>query len=105
MFNQSSLECVVLSDRYRTSRDRCTKPRPEIEEDFAQVAAVLKSIPGRFPNVRYIDPMNVFCNATVCSPFKDDTVFYEDSHHLSPAGVDRLYDFYEKDFLWLAGKG
>jgi peptidoglycan/LPS O-acetylase OafA/YrhL len=104
IFNQSSLECVVLSDRYRTSRDRCTKPRHEIEEDFAQVAAVLKSIPSRFPNVRYIDPMNVFCNATVCSPFKDDVVFYDDSHHLSPAGADRLYDFYEKDFLWLAGK-
>jgi peptidoglycan/LPS O-acetylase OafA/YrhL len=104
-FFQSSLECVVLSDRYGSNRDRCVRPRNEIEASSTAIADVLKSMPAKFSNVRYIDPMNVFCDQTICRPFKNDEVFYVDSHHLSPAGADRLYDYFESDFLWLAGKG
>jgi len=104
-FFQSSMECVVLSDRYRSNRDRCLRSRSEIEASNAAIADVLKSMPAKFPNVRYIDPVNVFCDQTVCRPFKNDEIFYVDSHHLSPAGADRLYDYFESDFLWLAGKG
>jgi peptidoglycan/LPS O-acetylase OafA/YrhL len=104
MFAKSSLECVVLSDRYGWGRDRCVKPRGEVEATNAAIVGVLKAMPVKFPNVRYIDPIDVFCDRTICRPFSDNVVFYSDSHHLSPAGADRLYDSFASDFLWLAGK-
>ncbi len=103
-FHKPGLECVVLSDRYDGNRDRCVRPRGEIEAANSAMAGVLKSMPQKFPNLRYIDPMDVFCDRTTCRPFSNDTVLYSDEHHLLPSGVDRLYDAFERDFLWLAGK-
>jgi len=103
MFARSSLECVVLSDRYGISRDRCAKPRADVEAQNAAIIDVLKAMTVRFPNVRYIDPIDVFCDPDSCRPYSGDTVFYLDSHHLSPAGVDALYDSFAGDFAWLIG--
>jgi hypothetical protein len=104
VFDSPSLECVVLSDRYHANRDRCVEPRSKFEADSAPVDAVLKSMPGKFPNVRTINPIDVFCDRTTCRPFNGDEVLYLDTHHLSPAGADRLFDAFKSDFLWLAGK-
>jgi peptidoglycan/LPS O-acetylase OafA/YrhL len=104
MFTKAGLACVALSDRYSRDRDGCVRPRDQIEPLFALQTSVLKTMPGKFPNVRYIDPMNVFCDQTVCRPFKGNEVLYNDSHHLSPAGADELFDAFESDFAWLAGK-
>ncbi|HEY6255738.1 MAG TPA: acyltransferase family protein [Xanthobacteraceae bacterium] len=102
-FLKSSLECVVLSDRFGRNRDRCVRPRSDVEVGRAALVAPLKTMPGRFQNVRYIDPIDVFCDQTTCRPFKDDDVFYEDTHHVLPGGADRIYDAFEGDFRWLAG--
>jgi hypothetical protein len=104
IFPQSSLECVVLSDRYQSSRDRCVAPRREFETSNSAIVNVLKSMTVEFPNVRYIDPIDVFCDQSTCRPFKDDEVLYVDTHHLSPAGADRLFDSFKDVFLWLAHK-
>ena len=104
VFDSPSLACVVLSDRYRANRDRCIEPRSTFEADTTAVEAVLKSMPGKFPNVRTIDPTDVFCDRTTCRPFDGDEVLYLDTHHLSPAGADRLFDAFKGDFLWLASK-
>ncbi len=104
IFSKSSLECVVLSDRYGENRDRCVKPRSEVEASNAAVVKVLKAMQDKFTNVRYIDLMDVFCDKTICRPFKNNDVFYFDSHHLSPAGADLVYDAFESDFRWLVGK-
>ena len=104
IFSKSSLECVVLSDRYGENCDRCVKPRSEVEASNAAVVKVLKAMQDKFTNVRYIDLMDVFCDKTICRPFKNNDVFYFDSHHLSPAGADLVYDSFESDFRWLVGK-
>ena len=104
IFAKSSLECVVLSDRYGANRDRCVKPRSEVGTSNAAVVKVLKTIQDRFANVRYIDLTNIFCGKTICRPFKNNVVLYLDSHHLSPAGADLVYDTFESNFRWLAGK-
>jgi len=104
IFARSGLECVVLSDRYGANRDRCVRPRKDVEESNAAVARVLRSMQDRYSNVRYIDVTDVFCGKTTCRPFRNDDVFYLDIHHLSPAGADRVYDSFESDFRWLAGK-
>ena len=104
MFSKSSLECVVLSDRYGNSRDDCVMPRSAFEASRAGAVAMLRSMPQKYPNVRYIDPIDLFCDQATCRPFKGNQVLYLDSHHLSPAGADLLFDSFRTDFLWLARK-
>ena len=102
MFTKAGLACVALSDRYSRDRDGCVGPRNQIEAKFASQTSILKTMPDKFPNVRYIDPMGVFCDQTICRPYKGDAVLYNDSHHLSPAGADELFDAFEERFR-LAG--
>jgi len=104
MFPISGLKCIVFSDRYGLSRDSCVKGRSQVEASNAAANRVLRTMPDKFPNVRYIDPTAVLCDQTTCRPFKENTILYLDTHHLSPAGADQVYDAFESDFRWLAGK-
>ena len=101
-FAKSSLECVVLSDRYIGNRDRCIRPRSEVQASTSAAIQVLRTMPDRFANVRYIDLLNIFCDQKTCRPFKDNVVLYTDTHHLSQAGADLVYNSFQNEFLWLA---
>jgi hypothetical protein len=103
-FPKSSLECVVLSDRYGGNREPCVSPRRDIENTRATVVDVLKTMPGRYQNVRYIDPLDIFCDEMTCRPFKRDDVYFSDTHHVLTLGADRIYDAFESDFLWVTGR-
>jgi len=105
MFNSSSLDCVVLSDWHRQSRDRCTSPRAAAEAARAPILDVLKATAARFANVRTIDPTDLFCDAQVCRPFRGDNVYYLDGGHVLPSGADRIYAGFADDFRWLTGSG
>ena len=104
IFAKPGLACVVLSDRYGSNRNACIRPLDQVEAIYASQISMLKAMPDKFPNVRFIDPMSIFCDQTTCRPFKGDRVFYNDPHHLSPAGADELFDAFSSDFAWLAGK-
>lgn len=105
IFPISSLDCVVLSDRYGQSRDRCGRPRVEVEAERAPVIPLLAAMAARFDNVRYIDPIDLFCDTSTCRPFEDDHVFFRDQGHVLPSGADRIYDGFARDFRWLADAG
>jgi len=98
-FPKPGLECVVLSDRWGESRDRCTVARSAAE--LPALRAALQSTAARFKNVRYIDPLAAFCDEVICRPFDRDTVLFTDAHHVSPSGADKIYDTFKDDFLWL----
>jgi hypothetical protein len=104
IFPTSSLECVVFSDMYGQNRDRCVKPRSAVEAANAATKAMLKDMAARFSNVRYIDPLDVFCDATTCRPFSQNTAYFSDQHHVLPRGADEIYDSFASDFVWLAAK-
>ena len=104
MFEKPGLACVVLSDRYGHDRNACVRPRDQVEGMEALAISILKTMSDRFPNVRFINPTDVFCDQTVCRSFKGDEVLYKDEHHLSPAGADRVFDAFWSDFAWAAGK-
>ena len=40
---------------------------------------VLRSVAAAYPNVRLIDPFDVFCDRDKCSPFGPEGVFYVDT--------------------------
>jgi peptidoglycan/LPS O-acetylase OafA/YrhL len=103
-FPRSSLDCVALSDRSGGNRERCVRPRADVAAVRAAIVDVLASMPGRFQNVRFLDPIDIFCDELVCRPFEGDAVFFEDERHVLPRGADRIYDAFESDFVWLAGR-
>jgi peptidoglycan/LPS O-acetylase OafA/YrhL len=105
IFPTSSLECVVLSDRHRQNRERCGRPRQEVEADRGALVQVLSNTAIGFDNVHYVDPIDLFCDTSTCRPFKGNQVFFRDQGHVLPAGADRIYDGFASDFHWLAGAG
>jgi hypothetical protein len=61
---------------------------------------ILRQAVAPFENVRLIDPINLFCTETECRPNKGAELYFFDTSHLSSAGAERLYQGYERDFLW-----
>jgi hypothetical protein len=104
-FETPAMDCVILSDRHGISRDRCGRPRSQVEDfsrSFGQVfAKIAATSPG---NIRYIDPIDVFCDAQFCRPFIGDQLMYDDGAHLLTSGVDLVWKTFEKDFRWVAWK-
>jgi peptidoglycan/LPS O-acetylase OafA/YrhL len=100
-FDANILDCVVVSDWYRTGRDGCTRPRADVEKERAPILPALKATAERLPNVRYIDPIDVFCDSTTCRPFNGNQVFYRDRSHVTPLGAERILDRFASEFRWL----
>jgi peptidoglycan/LPS O-acetylase OafA/YrhL len=101
MFDTPGLACIVLSDRFGDDRSRCDRARSPVEAGRAAIVKLLMATAARFGNVRYIDPIDVFCDRSTCRPYANGQVLYLDEGHVSPAGADRIYDAFEGDFRWL----
>ena len=77
-FHPTGLDCVLLSDRYGVSRDRCTMARLDVEAERTLLISPLRQMPQRFANVRLIDPIDLFCDSWLCKPFDDNRVHFSD---------------------------
>ena len=96
--------CIVLSRRVGLGVDRCGLPRSEVEARRRRTVAILREVVQNFPNARYVDPIDIFCDQRMCLPLKDDGVAYLDATHLNPYGAKLLFDRFEADFLWAFGR-
>jgi len=101
-FRYSALDCVALSDRYSGDRSRCQRSRADLNNARAGLTTVLKETAAKFGNVRYIDPTGLFCDATTCSPFDGDQVYFSDYSHVFPPGARRIFSAFRPDFEWAA---
>ena len=90
--------CVVKA--IRVGSDSCSILRAKVDARRERTMAVLRRVVAPFENVRLIDPINLFCTEAECRPNKGAELFFFDTSHLSPAGAERLYQGYERDFLW-----
>ena len=96
--------CVVLSRRFGLGVDRCGLPRSEVEARRRRTVAILREVVQKFPNARYVDPVDIFCDERMCLPIKDDGIAYLDATHINPYGAKLLFDRFEPDFLWAFGR-
>jgi len=104
-FPMPATECVILSDRYALSRERCGRPRSEVERLSAPYDAPLVKVAASRPeSIRFISPIDVFCDAQTCRPFIGNKVLYDDGYHLWTSGVDLVWKAFESDFRWVAWK-
>jgi len=90
--------CVVKA--IRVGSDTCSILRAKVDARRERTMTILRQAVAPFENVRLIDPINLFCTKTECRPNKGNELFFFDTSHLSSAGVERLYQGYERDFLW-----
>ena len=90
--------CVVKA--IRVGSDTCSVLRSKVDARRERTMTVLRQAAASYGDVRLIDPINLFCTETECRPNKGTELFFFDTSHLSPAGAQRLYQGYERDFLW-----
>ena len=97
--------CLQRAQISGQSRESCAISRDAVENRRHEAMEVLRSVAAAYPNVRLIDPIDVFCDRDKCWPFGPEGVFYVDTDHLSPLGAERLYRHFERDFSWVYGDG
>jgi hypothetical protein len=95
--------CVVKA--IRVGSDTCSILRAKVDARRERTLTIIRQTVAPFENVRLIDPINLFCTEAECRPNKGNELYFFDTSHLSSAGAERLYQGYERDFLWaLTGK-
>ena len=96
--------CVMRA--IRVGLDLCTVPRVKVDARRDKTTALLRQVLAPFDGVRLIDPIDIFCAPDLCRPNDGTELFFSDSSHLSPAGTEKFYKSYQRDFLWeLTGAG
>lgn len=101
-FPKKAPECVVRATRYGQNPDhRCSKPKEA--HDAAREAAMewLGTATAKHDGVRMIDPSEVFCDASFCRPYGDGYVLFNDTNHISDAGVRAIIEKFTPAFDWV----
>jgi peptidoglycan/LPS O-acetylase OafA/YrhL len=101
--NTPTLACVVLSDRYLGSRDRCTVSRAQADAARNPIMDAIKAGTADLANVKIINPLPLFCDAQTCRPFSGNQVYYKDQSHLETPGVDLIQQHFDSEFRWAMG--
>ena len=97
-------DCVVRVDARGLGRDRCAVARGPVEARRRTTIATLRFLAAAFPNIRFIDPIDVFCDKALCRPFDDAGVLYVDDDHLSPHGARKVEAAFPDAFAWALGE-
>lgn len=99
----AAVDCLIRARLGGQPDTTCTVDRAMVEKRRHEAMATIRQVAASFPNVRLIDPLDVFCDAERCKPFGPDGVYYVDADHLSPLGTELLLRQFERDFNWVNG--
>jgi hypothetical protein len=97
--------CLQRAQLTGQPKESCAIKRSDVELRHRQTWQVLRGAAAKFPNVRLIDPVDVFCDRDICWPFGPKGLYYVDKDHLSGLATEMLYRHFERDFRWLYGDG
>ena len=100
VFVYDAPECVLRADHHRISRDKCSVPREKFEAQRRRTMASLRFLTAQFPDMRLIDPIELFCDEGMCRPYDEKHILYDDYHHVNDYGVAKLYAAFKQDFEW-----
>ena len=104
-FTYDGISCVALADRYGMGRQKCDVPRKSVDRRRAPQVEAMAKVVAEFPGVRYVDPIDLFCDATACRPYAGELVYFADTNHLTPAGAEVIGKRFAADFVWAANGG
>jgi hypothetical protein len=98
---QAARECLARAALTNASPEQCAIGRAAVDERYRDVIRTLESVATKFPNVRFVDPVEVFCDRDLCRPYDDAGALYADTNHLSQHGAETLHRAFENDFRWV----
>jgi SGNH domain (fused to AT3 domains) len=81
--------------------ERCGVGRMARDQTRGPLVADLREIVAEFDNAQLWDPINPFCNDTVCTPVHDGMILYSDWSHLSLLGSRALAPYAAPYLDWL----
>lgn len=90
--------CIQRGDSEAKSGD-CTISRAFYEEQRTKEVDIINAIRLSLPNVYIFDPINLFCDESICFLVKDGRSLYRDHHHLSEFGSNMIGRAIEAEFL------
>ena len=97
------VNCIDLSEALGFSTDRCGVSRAQEDARRAKTVAIMRGIVAEFPNARFVDPIEVFCDTRICLPQKNGAIAFFDDHHVNAIGAQAVYDAFRSDFAWAFG--
>ncbi len=101
VFNHSITECILRAEKYKQSwDDKCILPRSQVDASRARGKDILASVVPTIPLARFVDPIDLFCDAELCRPYAKAGILYKDDNHLSQLGADWLFGALREQFLW-----
>lgn len=104
IFKTLAPPCVMRSDRYMIDRDvKCSITRSVADNERADVVSWLKDSLIDESNIKFIDPINSFCDQDKCRSYGEEGVLYFDTNHIGDAGFERIYRSNDSVFKWLFG--
>jgi peptidoglycan/LPS O-acetylase OafA/YrhL len=98
---QAARECLARAAIANAPREQCAIGRAAADERYRDVLQTLKTVTAKFPNVRLVDPIAVFCDKELCRPYDDGGALYADTNHLTQHGAETLHRAFESDFRWV----
>lgn len=101
-FRYQAANCILRAERYGIDWDKCAVTRKSVEERRIRATTELRRLATKYSSVRYIDPLDLFCDKTMCRPHENGILLHKDEDHLSnPYGSDWLYYHFREDFWWV----
>jgi hypothetical protein len=104
-FRHAAEDCALRAKLYAGSRASCAMRRADVDERGRTAMGVLQDVVGKFPDTMLIDPTDLFCDRTTCSPFGAAGVFYRDDNHLTPLGAEMFYRRFATELGWVFDAG
>lgn len=105
-FPRKAPECVVRSEHYSQNPDvKCSQPRPKADTRREAVVGWIKAATDGQHDVRVVDPIDVFCDSDFCRPFADRNVLFNDTNHISDAGIRAIAQSFPSEIAWVMGNG
>ena len=102
-FAAEASTCLSRAASTGRSPEICSVKRSLVDERRKDaVQSLLQGVEGK-AGVRYVDPLEVFCDEDRCQPIDKGGILYTDDNHLSQHGSNAVYQAFKLDFEWVMG--
>lgn len=92
-------DCLLRTSHMGLAPGTCGIDRASVEAQRARTLVALRSAGG--PDVRFIDPFEVFCESSQCVPHAGGLPLFVDDNHMSRLGTGRLFNANRAQLDWL----
>ncbi len=83
---KTALKCSYKRARYAQFKEPCVISRAEADLQRSRITPIFAELAAQFPQVRFINPLNLLCDQRTCSALFGKMPVYRDRNHLNAVG-------------------